>query len=374
MIRRNFHYILYIGLLSRAFILEAAAEADGALRKIGEMELSLLGIAARVEPIHPVVPKNIASGVRIVVRAGAAELTPDEVAQFLGGAFEVVGEISGPGLPAALTVPPPIEPGEPPPADPLLLPLPPLTVPGDYTLANLRIEVDGKPALDVSPRSITVEVIHQVLVTSVKTRPLTLDELKERGVVFDDDDYLGFEFTVGMLLESNPVNITFPVVFDREGVPVPQPVSAPIGSGRDEVDLGPLPTIVPVMLEPAGDFSMPVLELPNGTSQPIRIPSVIVIPGNVGYLKQFFSAQLYVANGAPVGRDWLSKTSLEESVFPPDPIKLPEPTTIPWHFPIRWKGRTPTRFPSTILGRMGSAAPVTTGWRFIPGSKEKPSF
>jgi hypothetical protein len=35
--------------------------------------------------------------------------------------------------------------------------------------------------------------------------------------------------------------------------------------------------------------------------QPVRIPSVLVIPGNVGYLKQFFSAQLFVANGAPVG-------------------------------------------------------------------------
>jgi len=32
-----------------------------------------------------------------------------------------------------------------------------------------------------------------------------------------------------------------------------------------------------------------------------KIPSVIVIPGNVGYLKQFFSAQLYVANGSPAG-------------------------------------------------------------------------
>ena len=32
---------------------------------------------------------------------------------------------------------------------------------------------------------------------------------------------------------------------------------------------------------------------------PVRIPSVLVIPGNVGYLKQFFSAQLFVANGAP---------------------------------------------------------------------------
>ena len=31
------------------------------------------------------------------------------------------------------------------------------------------------------------------------------------------------------------------------------------------------------------------------------IPSLLVIPGSVGYLKQFFSAQLAVGNGAPEG-------------------------------------------------------------------------
>jgi hypothetical protein len=43
------------------------------------------------------------------------------------------------------------------------------------------------------------------------------------------------------------------------------------------------------------------VELSGSKGAPIRIPSVLVIPGNVGYLKQFFSAQLYVANGAPGG-------------------------------------------------------------------------
>jgi hypothetical protein len=53
----------------------AVAEAQAPLRKIGEMELSLLGVSATVDPLAPVVPKNIASAVRIVVRAGTTELS-----------------------------------------------------------------------------------------------------------------------------------------------------------------------------------------------------------------------------------------------------------------------------------------------------------
>ena len=46
-----------------------------------------------------------------------------------------------------------------------------------------------------------------------------------RGRMLDSDDYLGFEFTLGVLLESKPINVAFPVVFDRQGVPVPVPQS-----------------------------------------------------------------------------------------------------------------------------------------------------
>jgi hypothetical protein len=67
-----------------------------------------------------------------------------------------------------------------------------------------------------------------------------------------------------------------------------------------------MPVIVPVLFEvdpgpegpPGPGPRLP--PLPGGSGE-IRIPSVIIIPGNVGYLMQFFSAKLFVANGAPVG-------------------------------------------------------------------------
>ena len=106
----------------------------------------------------------------------------------------------------------------------------------------------GRPVLEVQPQHVPVKVIEQVLVTSVKTRPLTLDEIRAKGIVLDSDDYYAFEFTLGLKLESKAVNITFPVVFDREGVPIPQFILPPPPPTR-QADLPPLPTIVPVLFE-----------------------------------------------------------------------------------------------------------------------------
>ena len=279
------------------------AEAQAPLRKIGEMELSLLGVSATVDPLEPVVPKNIASAVRIVVRAGATELSTGDLARFLGPDFAVKGELSGPGLKATLTLPA-LEEGEPLPSDPLLLPLPALPVAGDYELANLRIEKKGLPALDVSPSRVPVKVIDQILVTSVRTRALTLDEIRARGVDLSGaENYLGFSFAIGLKLESQVVQIDMPVVFNREGHVVPQPLEPPPAPPRVGAALA--PTIVPMLLQPEeeagpGAGPPPKLELPGGGGG-FSIPALLVIPGDVGFLKQFFSAQLFVANGAPVG-------------------------------------------------------------------------
>ena len=61
-------------LAAAATLLSASAWAQGPSRKIGELELQLLGIQATVDPANPTVPKNVASGVRIVVTAGGRTL------------------------------------------------------------------------------------------------------------------------------------------------------------------------------------------------------------------------------------------------------------------------------------------------------------
>ena len=125
--------------------------------------------------------------------------------------------------------------------------------------------------LDVTPQSVTVEVIEQVLVTSVKTRALTLDEIREKGIVLDSDDYLGFEFTLGLKLESQPVTLSFPVVFDRQGVPIPDPLTPPPAPARQGV---PMPTMVPLLLDAfADDGRSPATEEGSGFRSRFRTAS-----------------------------------------------------------------------------------------------------
>ena len=106
-------------------LLPAAVRAQAPFRKIAEMEVSLVGLRATVDPPNPTVPKNTASGVRIVVTAGQRELSAEEVAAYFGVGFQLQGLLSGPGLPVAVDLPH-LRDGEALPADPMLLPLPPL--------------------------------------------------------------------------------------------------------------------------------------------------------------------------------------------------------------------------------------------------------
>ncbi len=190
--------------------------------KIGSLDLTIGGISATVTPAQPVIPKNIASGVQVDVTLNGQPMSAAAIAQYLGGPFQIVGEYSGPGLTQTVDVP-----QTPPPANSLIVSLPAVTTAGNYSLSNLRFLVNGSSVLDVTPSTVTVKVIDQVLVTSVQTTPLTPDQIQAMGVVLDSSSYTGFQFTIGLQISSQVVNIVFPVVFDSQGVQVPidDPVS-----------------------------------------------------------------------------------------------------------------------------------------------------
>jgi hypothetical protein len=194
-----------LGLL---LFLAGTAAAQTQQVKIGSLDLTIGGLQATVTPVSPVIPKNIASGVQVVVTQNGQQLSPSAIAQYLGGPFQLVGEYSGPGLTQTLEVP-----QSPPAANSLFLDLPAVTTAGNYTLSNLRFLVNDAPVFDVTPSTITVQVIDQVLVTSVQTTPLILDQIQAMGVVLDSSAYTGFQFTVGLQLSSQVVNVSFPVVF-----------------------------------------------------------------------------------------------------------------------------------------------------------------
>src|SRR5689334_8273076 len=79
--------------------------AQSPLRRIASLDVSVQGLSARVDPAAPVLPRNVAAGVRVVLAAGSRELTAAEVVRLYGAGTRLRGELSGPGLPGTLTVP-----------------------------------------------------------------------------------------------------------------------------------------------------------------------------------------------------------------------------------------------------------------------------
>ncbi|MCU1245441.1 MAG: LamG domain protein jellyroll fold domain protein, partial [Acidobacteria bacterium] len=193
---------------------------------------------------------------------------------------------------------------------------------------------------------------------------------KERGVVIDSNSYLGFEFTIGVQLDSKAVDITFPVVFDSRGVAVPQPLQTPPTPTRADV---PIPTIVPMLLKPA-DGAAPTFKDASGKSVEVRIPSVLVIPGNVGYLKQFFSAQLFVANGAPAGSGLTVRDVTGKINLPPGADRVLGTTDDPLSLPDKVDGPQPATLTVRGLGADGQAGTPDDTGRFAPGEQGMAEF
>ncbi len=373
---------LFAALLLAATLAPPALAQSG-VPSLAELELGVRGTTVRLEEAVPAVPKGVAAALRVVASAGGHELTVEGLRRFLGNGgepadFQVQGELSGPGLSGTLTLPDASSPAN---VNVLALPLPALVPAGDYRLSNLRVVVGGQAVLDVEPRETTLRVIDQVMVTRVSTRPLTLDEIRERGIVLDSEAYLGFEFAVALRLDSKEVPFTFPVVFQREGVALPLELVPPGPPLREGVT--PPRIFQPVLMHFTGGGEAelgptPKLDLGEDGSY-ATVPGLLVIPGEVGYLKQFFSAKLYVANGAPEGSH-LSLEDIRARVkLPPgadgvlgtedDPLSLPEilrdgqPTPQALELPVQLTGEDgqPTAEERLMPGQQGLAEYVLRG-------------
>ncbi|WP_304511247.1 Ig-like domain-containing protein [Desulfopila sp. IMCC35008] len=178
--------------------------------------------------------------------------------------------------------------------------IPGLKVGGDYFLRNIRLEdQDGAQLLlrDPVAEPVVINVIEKLLVTQVTSRTLTLDEIEERGIVIDADNFTVLNFTIGLSLGSETVSIDLP--FYRTGndgeeilVPISLPDYTNIGKGLELINIP--------NLSLQGFTIRPVI--PN--EEEIELPSiagVIIIPGNIAYLNQFFSVIVQASNASPEG-------------------------------------------------------------------------
>src|SRR5436190_5909042 len=156
------------------------------------LEYNIVSTQLRVTPAALSVPKNIAGSVLVQLTGGATNTGFIE-ATFRGPSFparRLVGQVNQPLL------------------------LPPLNLVGDYQLDNIRLvdAATGETKMEATPGSVPVRVFDEVLISRVTSRPLTLAEIQDKGIVIDEQNFRAVEFEVGFVLDGKSIPIKFPVI------------------------------------------------------------------------------------------------------------------------------------------------------------------
>jgi hypothetical protein len=275
------------------------ADAQEAGRFLGREEIRLLGLGMEVAPARQSVPKDVATIVSTFLHLPPSQ--GSEVSPFTPSTV-LKGTLRGPSLtaPLALAAAPNTQ-----------FNIPPLSVPGIHTLDDIRLEADGQILMRGTPESVVIEVLEKILVTQVTTRPLTAQEIRDKGIVYDRSNFQAYNFTAAFAVQDHTVQLNFPVILPKlldgatpsaeqavtiPGILAPQPTK--------------LATLIPDTLRiqraipnlSVVGFVMGITSQQQGRLLvPPAIPGIVVIPGQIGFLNQFFSALLMVGNAAPNG-------------------------------------------------------------------------
>ena len=285
------------------------AFAQSSQAPLARLQFDIVGVRLVVDPPALTVPKNIATQINtsLVTPSGLAADVSDALATLTEGA-QVEAELRGPSIsPTRIAV----VPGQP-------LPIPPLALAGDYFLDGIRLVKNGQTILDATSadghagdddsdsrdqrsargiRHVEAAVArrdprqghrhrreelqrgqlpggvqhrrHAVhdQAPAVLPTPQLLQTTKDRTVLIQQISALNRSLAA--------TQTTLPPQFDRPGL---------------NFSIAALP-FFPVE---SGDDNDPGFDTPPVTG-------LIVIPGNVAFLHQFFSALLLVANVAPDG-------------------------------------------------------------------------
>lgn len=352
--KKNFGALLVVAMLL-GLTLSAAAQTT----PLTTLNFDIVGIGLNAGPDYQAVPKGIATQVNTSVDTGAFDV--DLIVGQLPNDYRVVAELSGPAFLTPLTLE--TMPGKP-------FDIPTLALNGKHTLNNIRL-VDGQNTtlFGAVPQAVVIESISDPLITEVKTRELSLQELQDRGVTFDSSNFTAYEFTAAITTESGQVPLTLPVIIPNE-VKLPNPediqTGGQLGLPTPQVEFKPPQGVTP-QLPPNLEVKPFVMKVkqPEGVSETIElppIPGVVVIPGNIGFLHQYFSALAIVSNGAPE-LSGLTIRDLKARIILPDGADLTAGTDAsPGDDPLRLAKGTDGFFPrEMVINQAGPDGQFDTG-------------
>ena len=268
-------------------------------RWLAQEQIILYGLGLKAEPAHQTVPKNIATIVSTYLQA------PDSIPEGtlpIPEDAEVRATLRGPSLSQPVELVTRVNEH---------FEIQPFQLAGIHTLENIRVVHNDEVILYATPESVTIEVIDQLLVTEVTARALTAKEIQEKGIIFDNSNFQAYNFTAAFAVEpGKDITIDFPVL-----LPTLASAQNVYASEAEIPSLKPpqlqsIATIIPDTLKVAQTqipnlmvkgFSLGIVGELMGVLEAPPIPGVIVIPGDIGFLNQYFSVMLMVGNAAPEG-------------------------------------------------------------------------
>ena len=260
------------------------------------------------------VPKGFATAVPTMF---VAPQLPENVPTFGPDAL-IMGTLRGPSFPTPLELT--AKPNTP-------FSIPAMSVAGKHSLDDIRLVSNGQVLLRGDRESVIIDVIDKLLVTQVTARPLTAAEEREKGLVFDKSNFQAYNFSAAFAIEDKKIPVNFTVVLptlqSADDLSATRVFLPGIGS---EPGLPSLQTVIPDSLKQLSlqipnlsmvGFSLKIPEVAGQNFFVPPIPGVIVIPGDIGFLNQFFSVMLMVGNVAPVGSNLVVTDLTAEIVLPP---------------------------------------------------------
>jgi hypothetical protein len=326
---------LLVALLALLF----AAPALAASPLPTALDYRIVGAQLRPARTSIDIPKNVPGALTVSVVAGDG--TQNDATRTIAANAIVEATLRGPSFPARRVVGTPG--GD--------LELPPLPLVGDYSLDDIRLldSTTGAVRLEGTPRSVPIRVFDEVLVSRVTSRALSLEEIQEKGIVLDEKNFRAVEFEVGFVVDGQTVPVRFPVIAPRfnestELIPRAELDELLAKADAANVELG-LGVTLPQRLVATGldleikginfQFVEPVESDGLGLAVP-PIPGLLVIPGKIGLLNQFFSVQLFTENAAPAGSGLSVHDIVATLALPPGPDQRAGTFDAPGDDPLRF--------------------------------------
>jgi len=354
--------------------LGGAARVGVAATPLASLDYHIGGTFMQVTPTTLAVPKGIPGSVLVSVFSGGSTNNA-AVTQLTSGAY-VQAVIRGPGFPAPQVLV--SKPNAP-------LSLPPINLSGNYELDSIALvdAVTGQVRLQGTPSSVPVNVFDQLLISSVTSQPLTLDQIQAAGISIDESSFSAVQFNVSFVLNGQTIPVSFPVVSptftdSTELIPADEVDARLKQAASINQQISSTIVQLPASLQQAANLNIQLQGLNFQVADPGSpaslglsippIPALMVIPGNIGFLHQFFSVQIFTENGAPVGSGLSVGDIMAQLQLPPGPDGIVSTNyDQPGDDPLRFAKIGNKPGPSTLPvvdpgpgGQLGSSNNITT--------------